>query len=439
MRSPKVAQRTSALIWLNTNIFIKTGNMKMTFPLFSALVLAAFISVSCNNDTTQDMRSKSDTSVVKGTYAYDLAFLRQHTKGVLELTNDDSTAKLLLSPEWQGRVMTSTATGDSGTSFGWINYDLLSAGAKRKQFNPIGGEERFWIGPEGGQYSFYFKKGDSFNITNWQVPAFIDNIAYDVVQSGKSQAVFSAKTTINNYRGHTFDIAVERTINLLRKENLASQLGVEIGNNIQCVAYETVNKITNAGGEDWTKQNGLVSIWLLGMFTPTPQTVVMIPFHPVPNARTFITDDYFGAIPRARLQINDSVLYFTCDGKYRSKIGLSPVVAKPVAASYDFAKNVLTLVLPEVHKNAPYVNSKWENQDEPYQGDVINSYNDGPLADGGQLGPFYEIESSSPALELKKGMSATYRQVTSHLQADYPVLKQFVQSLLNINLDEIKR
>lgn len=413
--------------------------MNRILPWSSGLVLLVLVLAACNNDTTEKMKSTDDTSKVKGSYAYDLAFLSEHTKGLLELTNDDSTAKLLLSPQWQGRVMTSTATGDSGTSFGWINYDLLSSREKRKQFNPIGGEERFWIGPEGGQYSFYFKKGDSFNITNWQVPAFIDTIAYDVVESNRSQAIFTARTAISNYSGNDFDIAIERKISLLRKEDLADQIGIAIGNNIYCVAYETVNKITNAGSADWTKQNGLISIWLLGMFTPTAQTVVMIPFHPIPDARSLITDNYFGTIPQERLQIKDSILYFTCDGKYRSKIGLSPMVAKPIAASYDFAKNVLTLVLPEVHKNAPYVNSKWENQKEPYKGDVINSYNDGPLADGGQLGPFYEIESSSPALELKKGMSGSYRQVTCHLQADYPVLKQFVQDLLKINLDEVRR
>ena len=416
---------------------MQMSNMKRILSWSSGLGL--LILAGCNNDTTQKMELKEDTSNVKGSYAYDLAFLRQYTKGVLELTSEDSTAKLLLSPEWQGRVMTSTARGDSGTSFGWINYDLVSSGEKRKQFNPIGGEERFWIGPEGGQYSFYFKQGDSFNISTWQVPAFIDTIAYDVVESNRSQAIFSARTTINNYSGNAFDIAVERKISLLRKEDLANQLGIAIDNNIHCVAYETVNKITNAGAADWTKQNGLVSIWLLGMFTPTPQTVVMIPFHPAPDARSFITDDYFGSIPQERLQIKDSILYFTCDGKYRSKIGLSPMVAKPIAASYDFAKNVLTLVLPEVHKNAPYVNSKWENQKEPYEGDVINSYNDGPLADGSQLGPFYEIESSSPAMELKKGMSGSYRQVTCHLQADYAILKQFVQDLLTIDLDEVTR
>ena len=384
------------------------------------------------------MRSATDTAQIRGSYGYDLSFLRQHTRGLLELTNEDSTAKLLVSPEWQARVMTSTATGDSGTSFGWVNYDLLASGEKRKQFNAVGGEERFWIGPEGGQYSFYFKKADSFNISNWQVPAIIDTVAYDVVQSNASQAVFRTKASINNYSGTRFDIVIERQVNLLKKENLAKQLGMAIGNNIHCVAYETLNTITNAGPSDWTKQSGLISIWLLGMFTPTPQTIVIIPFNPIPDSRSHITDNYFGSIPRERLQVKDSVLYFTCDGKFRSKIGISPAIAKPIAASYDFAKNVLTLVIPEIHRNAPYVNSKWEIQKEPYKGDVINSYNDGPLEDGTQLGPFYEIESSSPALELKKGTSGSHRQVTCHFQADYTVLKQFVKELLKVDLDQIK-
>ncbi|HKH60373.1 MAG TPA: DUF6786 family protein [Flavitalea sp.] len=402
----------------------------------SGLIMLALL--GCNDETSTEMKSTTDTSQIKGSYGYDLSFLRQHTTGLLELANEANTAKLVVSPEWQGRVMTSTATGDSGTSFGWINYDLLASGEKRKQFNAVGGEERFWIGPEGGQYSFYFKKGDSFNISNWQVPAVIDTVAYEVVQSNASQAVFRTKASINNYSGTKFDLDIERKINLLKKQDLANQLGIAIDNNIHCVAYETLNKITNAGSGDWTKQNGLISIWLLGMFTPTPQTIVMIPFNPLPDARSHITDNYFGSIPAERLQVKDSVLYFMCDGKYRSKIGLAPAIAKTISASYDFAKDVLTLVLPEVNRNAPYVNSKWENQKEPYKGDVINSYNDGPLEDGTQLGPFYEIESSSPALELKKGTSGSYRQVTCHLQADYPVMKQFVKNLLQIDLDQVK-
>ena len=43
-----------------------------------------------------------------------------------------------------------------------------------------------------------------------------------------------------------------------------------------------------------------------------------------------------------------------------------------------------------------YVNGQWGPQEDPFAGDVINSYNDGPVEDGSIMGPFYEIETSSP-------------------------------------------
>ncbi len=172
---------------------------------------------------------------------------------------------------------------------------------------------------------------------------------------------------------------------------------------VHAVAYESFNTIKNAGSNAWKKDSGLLSIWLLSQFTPTEQTKVIIPFSPVKNAHNFITDDYFGKIDSSRLIVKDSVLYFRCDGKSRGKLGISPAIAKPFVCSYDFKKNVLTILIPEVHKDDLYVNGKWELQKEPYKGDVINSYNDGPLADGTQMGAFYEVESSSPAQELKPG------------------------------------
>jgi len=55
------------------------------------------------------------------------------------------------------------------------------------------------------------------------------------------------------------------------------------------------------------------------------------------------------------------------------------------------------------------------------------------------MGPFYEIESSSPALQLKKGQTGVYRQTTCHFQGDYSSLKQIAQQLLGVNLDDIKK
>ncbi|HXL57569.1 MAG TPA: DUF6786 family protein [Chitinophagaceae bacterium] len=375
----------------------------------------------------------------KGTYAFDADFLKQHTRKVIELKDKDGQAKILLSADYQGRVMTSTATGDTGTSYGWLNYNLIASGEKKSQFNPVGGEERFWMGPEGGQYSIYFKGGDSFNIAHWQVPAIIDTVMYDVVQADNAKAIFTKTATLTNYSGTAFNIAIQRSINLLDKNGIAQKLNTTIPENIYCVGYETNNQIKNIGESEWKKEKGLLSIWLLGMMTPTEETKVIIPFKPLPNARSLITDNYFGNIPPERLQVKDSVLYFTCDGKYRSKIGLSPLIAKSIAASYDFKKNVLTLILFPVDKNGLYVNSKWEMQKEPYKGDVVNSYNDGPLQDGSQLGPFYEIESSSPASELKKGETQEYKETTCHLQGDYESLRQLAKQLLGVELNDLKK
>jgi len=406
---------------------------------YIALGLFVYAAVGCNqpasnNDTAA---ANSDTAFAKGTYGYDAAFLKKHNNKVLELSN--GSAKVLLSADYEGRVMTTSANGDSGNSFGWLNYDLISSGQKKDHFNAYGGEERFWLGPEGGQYSIYFKKGDSFNVAHWQVPSLIDTDPYDVASSDTSQATFTKNATITNYSGTNFSLNITRKIQLLDKASLEAKLNTTVPAGVNYVAFETDNQLKNTGTNEWKKESGLLSIWLLGMFTPTEQTKVIIPFSPQKDARSYITDNYFGKIPADRLLVKDSILYFRCDGKSRGKLGLSPVVAKPIAGSYDFQKNVLTIIIPQVDKTGSYVNSKWEIQKQPYKGDVINSYNDGPMADGTQLGPFYEVESSSAAKELKPGEVQQYKETTCHFQGDYAALSALAKQLLGVDLDEVKK
>lgn len=379
----------------------------------------------------------AESGAKPGCYAYDVEFLHQHSKGLIELSNKEGLSKVLLSPRYQGRVMTSTATGDAGTSYGWINYNLISSGEIKQQFNPVGGEERFWLGPEGGQYSLYFQPGDSFDVPHWKVPTLIDTMTYDLVQHTVTEALFSKKARLTNYSGTVLDFLIERKITLLSKEQLEAELRTPLPDKVQVVGYQSSNRVQNTGDSDWKKESGLLSIWLLGMMTPSENTLVIIPFSPQKNARALITTNYFGEIPPDRLTIKDSVLYMNCDGKYRSKIGLPPSIAKPLAGSFDFLKNVLTITLFTAEKNGAYVNSKWEMQKEPYRGDVVNSYNDGPLADGSQLGPFYELESSSAALELKKGESGTFVQTTIHFEGDFESLNALAKKLLGVDLNEI--
>lgn len=388
--------------------------------------------MSCNQSQPDVQQSEP----AKGSYAYDAAFLKKYLKNIIELKNNDG-ARVLLTADYQARVMTSSANNDSGNSFGWINYDLIASQKLSPQFNAVGGEERFWIGPEGGQYSFYFKKGDPFNINHWQVPLVIDTVAYKVLRKDSSSATFSQQATVTNYSGTVFNIDITRSVQLLDKSALENRLHASIPASVKWVAYQTDNNVKNTGGGEWKKETGLLSIWLLGMFTPSDETVAIVPFKNIPDVKKYITDNYFGKIPDDRLTMQDSALLLKCDGMHRSKLGLSPAIAKPIAGSFDFKRNILTIILFSVEETGDYVNSKWELQKEPYKGDVVNAYNDGPLEGGGQLGPFYELESSSAVRPLKPGETLQYKQVTCHFEGDHKALEQLAQQLLGAELSAI--
>ncbi len=85
----------------------------------------------------------------------------------------------------------------------------------------------------------------------------------------------------------------------------------------------------------------------------------------------------------------------------------------------------------------------WEIQEEPYDGDVVNSYNDGPPEPGvPPLGGFYELETSSPALDLAPGESYTHIHQTVHLSGEIaqldPVAKQVLGATVQVIAEGIK-
>jgi hypothetical protein len=100
---------------------------------------------------------------------------------------------------------------------------------------------------------------------------------------------------------------------------------------------------------------------------------------------------------------------------------------------------VLTIAYYSKEGGTDYVNSKWEIQKEPFGGDVVNSYNDGPPSPGAKpLGPFYELESSSPAKELSPGQSIDHTHSTIHLQGSEADLDPIAKKLLGVSIAEIK-
>src|SRR5664279_6551839 len=122
----------------------------------------------------------------------DAAFLKSHTE-LIVLSDEQGQAKVAVSPAWQGRVMTSTAGADAGLSFGWINRELIASGKLLPHMNGFGGEDRFWMGPEGGQFSVFFAKGAKFEFEDWFTPAAYDTLPFKVVRQSKDKAMFAAQ------------------------------------------------------------------------------------------------------------------------------------------------------------------------------------------------------------------------------------------------------
>ncbi len=382
-----------------------------------------------------------------GTFGYDAAFVAKKVKTVVL---KDGDARVLVVPAYQGRVMTSTAGGDEGASYGWLNYPVIEKGvlppgqAKGRMEDHIyvfGGEERFWLGPEGGQYAIYFAPGAKFEFDAWHTPPLIDSEPFDLVSSTDTTAVFARTFTLTNYSKTTFDGRIDRTVRLLKKADAARRFGVTLGAGSKAVCYETDNRLTNTGKAAWTKDKGLLSMWLLGMYKPAPTTTIVIPFKAGDEATLGpkVNDTYFGKVPPDYLVVKDHVLFMRADGTRRGKVGIGPRRSKGIAGSYDAASRTLTLVAYNV-QDAPagYVNSMWELQKDPYGGDVLNAYNDGSPGPGQPpLGPFYEIETSSPAAALAPGATMKHVSTTLHVQGPDAELDAIAKTALGVSLAEI--
>lgn len=375
------------------------------------------------------------------TFGEDLSFLRPYTD-VIVLSSHDGKAKVAVAPAWQGRVLTSTANGDASQSFGWINRELIAARTLQPHINVFGGEDRLWLGPEGGQFSIFFAHDAKFELANWFTPPPIDTLPWTVVKQSSSAATFEAQFGLTNYSGTRFSVKIDRTVNVLSPREITSALGVNPGGELNVVAYQSVNRLTNEGDQPWEKSTGLLSIWILGMYNPSENATIIVPIKSGSEAERGpkLTSDYFGEVPADRLKIKDDVVFFRADGKYRSKIGLNPKRSKAILGSYDAANHILTLVrFTQPAGATDYVNSLWKLQDRPYAGDAANSYNDGPASPGAKpLGPFYELESSSPGAALAPKKSLTHTHRTFHLTGPETALDKVAQATLGISLQQIK-
>jgi hypothetical protein len=70
---------------------------------------------------------------------------------------------------------------------------------------------------------------------------------------------------------------------------------------------------------------------------------------------------------------------------------------------------------------------------------VINSYNDGPPEPGKPpLGPFFELETSSPALSLAPAQQYRHVHRTFHFVGAEADLDRLARATIKVGLDEVK-
>jgi len=358
------------------------------------------------------------------------------------LSDRDGQAMAAVSPAMQGRVLTSSAAGEDGRSFGWVNEKLIESRQVQQHFNAYGGEDRVWIGPEGGQYSVFFAPKAPFDVAHWYTPAPVDTEPFEVMHESKDAIELRKAFGLVNYSGTRFQVQIDREVRLLPREAVWRDLNVAAMPGVKVVGFESRNKLTNVGKEAWRKETGLLSLWILGQFQASPSATIVIPIREGSEAElgTPVTSDYFGTIPPNRLSVRNNVVFLKADANYRGKVGVSPKRAKGILGSYDAENHVLTLVqytMPTGHPE--YLNSAWKIQEHPYEGDVENAYSDGPQSPGGaRLGHFYELETSSPAAALAPGESIEHVHRTFHLQGDDQELNRVALAVLGVSLDEIR-
>src|ERR1700744_4100155 len=145
----------------------------MSVLKYSSIALAALCLAACQqNKAPQEQTAAAEPQYAKGTFGYDLDFLKKKDS-VIVLNSKDGKGEIIISPKYQAKVFTSTADGANGKSFGWINYKTFEQEKPDEHMNAYGGEYRLLLGPEGCKFSLFFKPGTKMEFANWHTPAAV--------------------------------------------------------------------------------------------------------------------------------------------------------------------------------------------------------------------------------------------------------------------------
>lgn len=324
----------------------------------------------------------------------------------------------LVCPSLAGRVMGTSYDGPDGEIGGFIDARAFREGMKDIWDN-WGGEERYWLCPEGGQFGLMFQ-GKKNSFENYTVQQGINSQKYEVTDLAKTgnSLTMQAGFSLINASGTRFEV------NSVRRITAADgcPYTVGAGPDVDCVGFQSESTITNVGPNAWTKETGALAHWHLGQFLPGPRVIVVIPFRQGPFSDPPIREDYFkefcieGRMPANRYWMREGFALFKADGKVRTKIGQNRSRSLGIIGSYNLDTDEMIVMDYDFYPNLEYAASYWYEQPDPFNGDCISFSAEVPGSPGEPQGRCYELESMSPAMLLSPGQSFVFRTRTVHIR-----------------------
>ncbi|MDV7188228.1 DUF6786 family protein [Lutibacter sp. TH_r2] len=383
------------------------------------IFLIAILLMSCKENSKQ-----------KNTFEKDLEIL-QNIEDLIILKNNE--AMIAVSGAYQGRVFTSSSNGLKGKSYGYFNKALIKQGNSNNNLAGLGGESRMWFGPQFGKFSVFFELNSPQTDENIIISPDLNSVLFELIEKDDESITYGSNLKIRNSNSYVFDLKAKRKITIKSTEKIKKELDINLNEYIKSVAFSAETWIQNIGKTQWSKEQGLLSIWDLGCQNTSPNTVVIIPTRN--NLKT--VTNYFTPLEKDRIKIQNNVVFYKADALYMNKIGILPENCMDMYGSYSPELNLLTVVKFNFENEEMYVNSE-KFQSNPYKGDVINIFNGEVNEELDRNWPFYELEFSSSAKELKPNQIMYHNQTIYHFEGALEYLNDISIKVFGVNIDEIK-
>ena len=318
-----------------------------------------------------------------------LDYLAQKTT-VIELY-DQFGGRVAVSPEWNGRVLTSTCDGLDGDSFGCVNVQAIDI----DRFEDFGGEDLWTISP----------LVHSFGIENIK----------------EHKAVLQRTLQMNDANGAHVEFHLSRSISLLSRQKIGDLFGDAVADaleleDVSAVGFRSENTVRS-------QEKAHIASRQRGMFNASPHTFVIVSTPPDDFAsEPFPAEiDYLGGSPHGRIRHLPQTLLIRADGHGQCQTTIPFSVAPPIFGAVELRFGTLTLWAFDLPDNS--------------EEDVVRIYNSGrPHTNELDWSEYYEMNCFSAAQRLRPEDSLTYRQYTIHINADNDTLDHLIRQIFDVSL-----